>query len=102
MKILKIGEVPKKNKIICDTCKTEFLYEQEDIKTERVKRIRHYMGSGPLWADYIRSLVSYVECPLCKKCFWVKDVRESIDTLTVKDVRRGRREIFEKQIKWND
>lgn len=36
-------EILKQNKIICNLCKTEFLYEQEDIHTEKNKRIESHM-----------------------------------------------------------
>ena len=102
MEILKMGEIPKQNKIICNACKTEFIYEQKDIQTEKNKRIEHHMTLGGVWDDYLRTLDSYIECPLCKKHFIIDSEIESIDTLTFDEMFMGEREAFEQQIGWND
>ncbi len=102
MEILKMGEIPKQNKIICDTCETEFLYEQGDIKIERNKSIESHMTLGGVWDDYIKTLDFYVECPLCKKHFIIRSKTESIDTLTFDEIFNGGRAEFEERIKWND
>lgn len=102
MEILKIGEIPKQNKIICNFCKTEFLYEQEDIKIERNKRIEYHMTLGGVWDDYIKTIDSYVECPLCKNHFTIDSKIESVDTLTFDEQFAGGTAAFERRIGWND
>ena len=102
MEILKMGEIPKQNKIICNLCKTEFLYEQEDIHTEKNKRIEPHMTLGGVWDDYIKTLDSYVECPLCKHHFVIKSKIESIDRLTFNEMFDGRTAEFRRRIGWND
>lgn len=102
MEILKMGEIPKQNKIICNLCKTEFLYEQEDIHMEKNKRIESHMALGEVWDDYIKTLDFYVECPLCRHYFVIKSKIESIDRLPFNEMFDGRTAEFRKRIGWND
>lgn len=102
MEILKMGKIPKQNKIICHLCKTEFLYEQEDIHTEKNKRIESNMFSGEIWDDYIKTLDSYIECPLCRHHFVIKSKIESIDRLPFNEMFDGKIIAFRRRIGWND
>ena len=102
MRIIRMGEIPQQIRVTCDACETEFLCEQRDVQVERKKRIENHMTMGGVWDDYIKELVFYVECPLCKKHFIIANKTESINKLTFDEMFMGEREAFEEKIGWNN